>query len=136
MLTRVIYKVSAINGKSSEYDLSESQVYLLQLLALNGTMRCSVLAKELRITMPAVTNLANKLVRKGYIKRDIPEHDRRLIHLSLTELGQSILSEVNKQHADLMHALWKDFTEVELEQLLQALNKMDESLTAITEGKS
>lgn len=134
MLTRVIYKVSAVNGKSLEQDLSESQVYLLQLLGYNGTMRCSILARELRITMPAVTNLANKLVRKGYIQREIPEHDRRLIHLSLTELGQSVLEEVNNQHATLMNSLWSDFSEQELTELLHSLNKMDHSLTAIAEG--
>lgn len=134
MLTRVIYKVSAINGKSLEQDLSESQVYLLQLLAYHGTMRCSVLAKELRITMPAVTNLANKLVRKGYIQREIPEHDRRLILLSLTSLGENVLGHVNTQHEQLMNALWGDFSGEELERLQQSFDKMDNRLTVIAEA--
>ena len=84
--------------------------------------------------MPAVTNLANKLVRKGYIQREIPEHDRRLILLSLTSLGETVLGHVNAQHEELMNALWGDFSGEELERLQKSFNKMDNRLTVISEA--
>ncbi|MBU8713450.1 MarR family transcriptional regulator [Brevibacillus parabrevis] len=45
--------------------MSGSQVYIMEILAEEGAVKSSVLAERLFISLPAVTNLANKLVKKG-----------------------------------------------------------------------
>lgn len=134
MLTRLTYKVIAFQGKKSNQDLSESQIFLLRLLDHHGTMRCSELAEELQITMPAVTNLANKLVRKGYVQREVPEHDRRLILLSITPIGQEVLNLVNRLQLEAMQSLWVDFTDSELKQLFLSFHMMNDRLEDLAEA--
>jgi len=123
-----------IQSKVMKHELTDSQVFLMQMLSYHGPMRCSDLAEELHITMPAVTNLTNKLVQKGFIERAVSEHDRRSILLSITTGGATVLSQVNEQHARLMDIVWSGFTEEELNQLLLSCRKLEIQLNRISNG--
>ncbi|WDV95176.1 MarR family winged helix-turn-helix transcriptional regulator [Brevibacillus parabrevis] len=108
--------------------MSGSQVYIMEILAEEGAVKSSVLAERLSISLPAVTNLANKLVKKGYVERQIPETDRRVTLLAVTPLGQQILQMSNNRYATLTDALWSDFSEAELGDLLVSYKKMVQNL--------
>ena len=54
------------------------------------------MAQFLKITLPAVTNLSNKLVDGGYIERIHSESDRRLILLQITHKGLDFLNVIDK----------------------------------------
>ncbi len=111
--------------------MSGSQVYILEILAEEGAVKSSELAERLFISLPAVTNLANKLVKKGYIERQIPETDRRVTLLAITPLGQEILDMINNRYATLTDALWTNFSDEELGELLQSYKKMVANLEDI-----
>jgi DNA-binding MarR family transcriptional regulator len=53
----------------------------------------SLLSETLNVTMGAVTNLIDRLVKLGYVGRRRDQNDRRLVKASLTETGQEALSE-------------------------------------------
>lgn len=108
--------------------MSGSQVYILEILAEEGAVKSSELAERLFISLPAVTNLANKLVKKGYIERQVPETDRRVTLLAITPQGNEILALINNRYATLTDALWTDFSDEELGNLLISYKKMVENL--------
>ncbi|MDF2684211.1 MAG: MarR family transcriptional regulator [Brevibacillus sp.] len=115
-------------GKIIDADLSGSQVYILEILAEEGAVKSSFLAERLSITLPAVTNLANKLVSKGYIERQIPENDRRVTLLAITPMGNEIHDIINERYATLMDALWDGFSETEISNLLGSYKRMVKNL--------
>ncbi|MED4780158.1 MarR family transcriptional regulator [Brevibacillus choshinensis] len=115
-------------GKIIDADLSGSQVYILEILAEEGAVKSSFLADRLSITLPAVTNLANKLVSKGYIERQIPENDRRVTLLAITPMGKEIHDIINERYATLMDALWGGFSETEISHLLVSYKRMVKNL--------
>jgi MarR family transcriptional regulator, organic hydroperoxide resistance regulator len=82
------------------------------------------LAEMLEVSLPAVTNLANKLVAKGLIERVIPESDRRNVLLRITEAGQEVEARMVQKYEEMTRELWEDFSEEETDVLLRAFEKM------------
>lgn len=103
-------------------ELTSAQFYMLEALR-ESKLNCTVLADTLQITLPAVTNLANKLVAGGYIGRVPAGTDRRMIHLHITELGLETLQELDRQAAQMSGELWAELTPEETEQLSYLLGK-------------
>lgn len=128
LLSAMSYKFVVAYGKILDSDLSGSQVYMMQLLQSEGPKKSSELAELLEISLPAITNLANKLVRKGYIERNVPENDRRVTMLQITAEGSQVLVQTNDKYATLTDTLWSGFTQEELSQLLHFNKRMFQNL--------
>ncbi|MNP51534.1 Transcriptional repressor MprA [compost metagenome] len=68
--------------------------------------------------------MTNKLVAKGLIERIIPENDRRSVYLRITEEGRKIEGRMLEKYKELTRDLWADFSEQEIDLLLQSFEKM------------
>lgn len=121
--TRMIFRRWQ-NGMAAKLktELTTAQFYMLEAVRDNK-LNCTVLADTLQITLPAVTNLANKLVAGGYIERVPADSDRRVIHLRITEQGLKALQELDRQAAQMAGELWSALTPDETEQLNRLLGK-------------
>jgi DNA-binding MarR family transcriptional regulator len=64
----------------------------------NGTM--SEIAKYFRIELPSATSLINKLYNKKLVDRCADPTDRRIVRMSLTTTGKSLLEEAMNQRKD------------------------------------
>ena len=60
------------------------------------------LAKRLRVTMGASTNVVDKLVRGGYVSRRRSASDRRVVNVALREKGHKVLRDVQGKAVDFM----------------------------------
>ncbi|CAM5783392.1 MULTISPECIES: MarR family winged helix-turn-helix transcriptional regulator [Brevibacillus] len=120
----MMHKFIVAYGKALDPDISGSQVYMLEILQDEGTKKSSDVAAQLEISLPAVTNLANKLVKKGYIKRSVSAEDRRVTLLEITPTGSDVLKRILDKYHHLTETLWSGFAPEELTQLLQHYEKM------------
>lgn len=71
-------------------DLTQQQLRYLQVIVKMKNPSLSELARELELTRPTVTVLADKLVEKGYVKRVKSDEDRRSMHLHINKKGAKI----------------------------------------------
>jgi DNA-binding MarR family transcriptional regulator len=71
-------------------DLTQQQLRYLQVIFRMKNPTLTELARELDLTKPTVTVLADKLVEKGYIKRVKSDQDRRSMHLHIDKKGTKI----------------------------------------------
>ncbi|RJG17039.1 MarR family winged helix-turn-helix transcriptional regulator [Paenibacillus thiaminolyticus] len=117
LLSVMMHKFIIAYNRILDSDVSGAQIMMMEILQREGPKRSSELAEALQVTLPAITNLANKLVAKSCIERRIPEHDRRVILLELTPEGEDLLEAVNAKYGRLTESLWKDFSEEELADL-------------------
>ena len=76
--------------KSDFIDLTQPQFHYLKIIVMMKNPTLTELAKELRLTKPTVTVLADKLTEKGYIKRVHSDKDRRVVHLDIDKKGKKI----------------------------------------------
>lgn len=72
--------------------LSISQLKLLRLVGLNGSLTVGDAAAFLKVSKPAASKAVDKLVRKMYLERSPGKLDRREIWLSLTDASWKLLS--------------------------------------------
>lgn len=111
-------------AKILENDLTAPQYFILQTLAAGEMRNCSELAGALDVTLPAVTNLTNKLARKGYIERIVSETDRRNVNLRITDKGREVEARMIERYKELTEGLWSDFSEKEIDLLIASFEKM------------
>ena len=74
--------------------LSLAHTNLLAHLDTNGT-RITILAERVGVSKQAIGNLVGELAAKGYVRRDVDAHDRRVVVVSFTESGWAFLRDAN-----------------------------------------
>ncbi|GAA0349283.1 MarR family transcriptional regulator [Oceanobacillus sp. FSL W7-1293] len=124
----MVHKFIIAYGKILDSDISGSQVYILEILTAEGAQKSSELSERIGISLPAITNLTNKLVQKGYIERKTSENDRRITLMQMTPLGSEVLDQINEKYFTLTDSLWKDFSDEELSELHGYYKKMVDNL--------
>jgi MarR family 2-MHQ and catechol resistance regulon transcriptional repressor len=96
----------------AEYGLTESQLGTLEALHYLGPMCQSDLGDKLLVTGGNMTMVTNNLEKRGLVRRQRDEDDRRQVTVSLTQKGEQLISELFPKHAqyiaDLMNILSLD----------------------------
>lgn len=80
----------------ARYDLTPQQYNALRLLrsAHPGKMPTLDLAARLVSRAPDITRLLDRLEERGYIERDRPADNRRMVRISITDAGVNLLDEL------------------------------------------
>ena len=84
----------------------------------------SFLAEEMGITKQQLTKLVNDLEAMGLVKRIHDERNRRLVYVTLTDDGRNEFEEIKQAMLECTVAGLKDFSEDELEQLGDCLERL------------
>ncbi|AFM40633.1 transcriptional regulator [Desulfosporosinus acidiphilus SJ4] len=113
--------------------LSVHQIFFLRFLERRQICTPSEISQEFGITLGAVTGFVDRLYKLGLIARTRSEEDRRLVLVSLTEKGKSLLEELSRQRADKTKRLLSALGENESKQLNQALERLQTVLTKLYE---
>lgn len=77
-------------------ELTMPQLKVLLLLSAQGPSRVGALARALRVTLPTVTGVLDRLVEHGLVRRDDDPLDRRLVISRLTDRGQDVVDRLQE----------------------------------------
>ena len=108
----------------SELDLTLSQAQALRVLRRDGSVPTGHLAAELRISAPAVTQLTDRLLRKGLIDRQSAAGDRRTVLVSLSVKGRRLVDQFRKRRCEIFSNALGQLTEAERAQVIGSLEKL------------
>jgi DNA-binding MarR family transcriptional regulator len=90
-------------------DVTLTQYRSLVVLASRGAQTVAELADLVGVTPPTASRLCDRLVKKGLIRRRAGRHDRRQVHIGLTETGRDLIDAVTvrrrREIADLLAAI-------------------------------
>ncbi len=111
--------------KAKLVGLSPIQIQILIFIAFHKQNLCNVshLAKEFNVTKPTVSDAIKVLDNKGLIIKNFSSSDNRSYSISLSELGNDIVSQTN----DFSNPLTKQvnsFSQSELESLFGTLSQL------------
>ncbi len=70
-----------------ECNRSVQEIKAIEFLGKNGPSKMKTLSEHLRLAVSSTTSLVDNLEKKGEVKRERSEEDRRVILLQLTEEG-------------------------------------------------
>ncbi|MBS3788241.1 MarR family transcriptional regulator [Candidatus Bipolaricaulota bacterium] len=126
-ISLLLYRISQginklIRDKGKDNDISSTQIQTLIFLsgAHNRNKNVGSIARRLQIAQPTASRLVDSLVKKGVIKRERSETDRRKVKLELTEKGKSLTNEVT-QISDILQDIVRGLGEDRQNELSQNL---------------
>ena len=74
--------------KSTFADLTIKEMHAIDAISMYDHQTASAVAKKLHLTPGTMTATADRLTKKGYVKRVRDEQDRRIVRLYLTKKGR------------------------------------------------
>jgi DNA-binding MarR family transcriptional regulator len=112
--------------------LSAAQFIIIANLAgAEGAMSASDLCKGISYDAGAMTRMLDRLESKGLIRRNRSAHDRRLMHLELTEEGRAAYPRMREISLMVANRFLRGFTKSEARQLEGFLSRMLENTQAL-----
>jgi DNA-binding MarR family transcriptional regulator len=108
----------------AELDLTLPQAQVLKVLRRSGTVPTGKLATELRISAPAVTQLTDRLIRKGLIERRTAVDDRRTVLVALSGKGKRLVDQFRKRRREIFSRALAELDEAERAEVIAALEKV------------
>ena len=105
----------------AEAELTTGQLRMLVILRQQPGATLGDLARELRVSPPTASGLAERLVRQAYVRREDDAHDRRFVRHHLTDAGLAILSEAQREVSGLFDAILTRLSDDELDTLVRGL---------------
>jgi len=115
----------------SEFGITESKLDLLLLLLLHEDrpfVTPSAIADRLGIRRASVTALLDWLEKRAWIVREKSEHDRRMIHVSITQEGRELVDRVLPTFWATCASLLSDLDEEERAVFEKILVKLNDSI--------
>lgn len=100
------------------------QLWVLEFLSRQGISRMNELARFLRISRPAATSLADRLISQGLVDRAGDARDRRVVQLSLTPKGKRILGEIWDEKRRMLLQVFGQIPTVDRFQYLRTLERV------------
>src|SRR6476620_10258718 len=95
----------------------------------------SAIGRELGLSPSAVTQVSDRLERRGLIERVSQDEDRRVRKLRLTRKGQQIVRTREEKQLRRIAAALEPLSETEIDQLMTGLEVLTRSCTTTENGQ-
>ena len=120
---------------TEEYrDITNNDMHIIEAIGIEEPRNMSVIARRLSVTVSTLTTNMNGLERKGYIKRERSQQDKRVVYVLLTEKGRKAFYHHRDFHKKMIRAIVRDLGEEEMEVLYRCLVNLNAFLEAGTGG--
>ncbi|MDT5061619.1 MAG: hypothetical protein QOH63_2078 [Acidobacteriota bacterium] len=117
----------------TELELTLPQAQVLRVLR-RGPLPTGQLAAELRISAPAITQLTDRLIRKGLIERRAAEGDRRCVIVALSDRGAHLIDQFRERRRDIFTRALADLSKTDQKQVIEVLGRVVKALESYESG--
>jgi len=122
--SRVMVGLAARSLADLDSDVTLPQYRALVVLASRGPQRVVDISAELGVNSSTGTRMCERLVRKGLIRRERSDTDRREVRLTLTDSGEYLVEEVTRHRRAELVRIVDTVPEVWHEPLTTALRSL------------
>lgn len=116
--------------KKQKYELSDSELNVLFCIYFCDEfkkIKLTDIANKLSVTLPAITQKANDLEKKGMMIKEASKKDQRVIYVRLTTKAKHMLAEVVETYYQPIEDMMKSIGEDDANQLISILDKINHS---------
>ena len=103
-----------------------AQLRLLMAVFYSPHTPMKEFSEYMKISQSTLTQLADKLVRKGYIERETDPNDRRVIRLVCSLEGTDLIIRDKAQTNEVLAEIWNNQTELEQQETMSFLARLAE----------
>lgn len=104
--------------------LSVPQIFLLHILRKKGTCTPSSIAQTMGVTSGAITSLTDRLHKQGLIARERNEKDRRVVMITLTDVGQELSQKLEQESIEHLSAIFNKLPEGDIDVLIEIFYRL------------
>lgn len=119
---------------SGSRTLTRAEAGLLSTLTA-GSRRITELAATEVLAQPTVTQLVDRLQRRGLVDRARDPGDGRVVLVSITDAGQAALERVRDEYRAALRAAAGDLADAELAALVTATHALAHLINAVHESR-
>jgi DNA-binding MarR family transcriptional regulator len=132
-LVEMLFKISRLMKEEMSFTnelthLSVLQIQTLIFLNHNKIVSMSDIAEYFHIELPSATSLLNKLCDQKLVKRYEDVEDRRLVRVTLTDSGTTLLEQVIRERRKKLEKMLSYLSEKERFELLTILQTLNSKL--------
>lgn len=117
-------------------DISVKDMHIIESVGIGEPRTMSQISKSLGVTMGTLTIGMNGLVKKGYVKRDRGEKDRRIVYAVLTEKGKKAFEHHMNFHKNMVESVMKGVDREEAMALVSTLLRLEDFFMDLKTGNS
>lgn len=111
-----------IEKSMNKNGLTVSEFGVMELLLHKGKQPVQKIAERILVTSGTITYVINKLIKKGYIKRERCNEDKRIYYVDLTKEGRIFIEKVFKEHEKYLSKLFQEIDNNDKKDLIEKLN--------------
>jgi MarR family 2-MHQ and catechol resistance regulon transcriptional repressor len=104
--------------------LNASDFSILEALLHKGPLPINTIGEKVLLTSGSMTAAANRLEKKGLVKRIQDPSDGRCFYLHLTKHGRHAIKEAFEKHARNLEKIAEVLTDPERQELVRLLKKL------------
>lgn len=126
-VVRILKRTSKHLGQDmdEEYDLTGPQMFTLWQLRESGPMSMGEFAEMLAVTHGVATRMVDRLVDKGMVERFRDEVDRRVVRVSVTELGNSAAMKAVSGAMEVIRNVFRGVSQSDRDEYLSLLKRIE-----------
>ena len=134
VLTSFADAMSRLLVEQHQQHVAELDLTLVQAQALKrlrtAPLTTGQLAAELKISAPAITQLTDRLLRKGLIERRAVDGDRRCVLVALSSRGKRLVDQFRKRRCQIFSEALSELEAEDQTLVVEALSKVVAALEA------
>ena len=113
-----------INELFKDNDMTSHEFIFLKRLSLEEPIKISDLSKDMNVTASYATAVSERLLKHGYLNRNRSTVDRRIVELTSTPTGKTLVEELERRKAAYLQKMFTHLSLEELEALVHLFDKM------------
>lgn len=134
-LVRIFEREIFLQNAASCCDgISLTQCHTLLEIEKNKNLSVSELAQNMRLDKSTISRTVDSLVKLDYIDRVIPEENRRMALLNLTDEGRQLCENINFSNDSYIKTILKDFSASEQVEFLDLFRKLTHNMASTRKG--
>ena len=107
---------------------SKSELFAMLLVSRKEVTKMSELADYINVPMSTANGIAERLLKKGYIRRERSEEDRRIVVVELTEDGKQVVDSLKELAARYLKIATDALSKEEMDLLFGMVMKLVRNL--------
>lgn len=101
-----------------------TEMHVMDAIGEDGTRTVTELAEVCMVTVSTMTIAVNRLEKKGLVRRERDQTDRRVVRLILTDRGRTLAYAHKRFHRRMARAVAARLSEEELDVLLRGMDNL------------
>lgn len=125
VLFRTMQNVEAVIKKDIQsHHLNTSEFGAMELLYNRGAQPMQSMASRLLMASSSMTYVIDQLEKKGMIKRNPSDDDKRVIMVELTDEGKDFFDKIFPKHVQTLTTMYQNLNDEEIHTIIETLKKI------------